>query len=313
MNGLLRNHENSDVDLSKYPHTVISNKEVKMKLYLPDPENGLYRATRFDWSGMIGSVQYKGHEYFGYWKDTHDPLVHEDIVGPVEAYIKPGLGYREAVPGGKFIRIGIGVIEKPNESSYRWNETYTILDHGKWMIDKRKDWISFTHVLGSDIGYGYIYKKTVRLKNDGFAIEHQLKNTGEKTIETDQFNHNFFMIDNEQSGPSFSVSFPFAISTEHDLKGIMEARGNELVFLKDLGENSVYMVLDGYGKDVEDHQFTVVNNKSGAGVTCSVDKPLTRMVFWTMKTTVCPENSVRIFVEPGQEQEWTSYYTLFVK
>ncbi len=33
--------------------------------HLPDAENGMYRATRFDWSGVIGSVKYKGHEYLG--------------------------------------------------------------------------------------------------------------------------------------------------------------------------------------------------------------------------------------------------------
>src|SRR5210317_1311194 len=80
-------------NFDQFPHTVISNSEVEMKVYLPDSEKGLYRATRFDWSGVIGSVQYKGHEYFGYWKDTHDPLFHEDLPGPVEGYIKPGLGY----------------------------------------------------------------------------------------------------------------------------------------------------------------------------------------------------------------------------
>jgi hypothetical protein len=89
-----------EVDFEQYLSTVISNDEVQLKVYLPDSENGLYRATRFDWSGVIGSVQYKGHEYFGYWKETHDPLFHEDLSGPVEGYIEPGLGYAEAEPGG---------------------------------------------------------------------------------------------------------------------------------------------------------------------------------------------------------------------
>ena len=87
------------IDFNHFPSLAISNDEVRMKVYLPDPENGLYRGTRFDWSGVIGSVQYKGHEYFGYWKETHDPLVHEDLSGPVEGFIDPGLGYKEAEPG----------------------------------------------------------------------------------------------------------------------------------------------------------------------------------------------------------------------
>ena len=196
------------VDLEHYPNTVISNNEVQMKVYLPDPEKGLYRATRFDWSGVIGSVQYKGHEYFGYWKDTHDPLFHEDLTGPVEGFIEPGLGYDDAAPGGHFIRLGVGILEKRDEKEYQSKDTYNILDHGKWKIEHGEDWLRFTHEIKSEIGYGYIYEKKIKLKSNGFVIGHKLQNTGEKAIETDQFNHNFFVIDNTQSGPDFKISFP---------------------------------------------------------------------------------------------------------
>ncbi|UCG28981.1 MAG: hypothetical protein JSV24_06365, partial [Bacteroidales bacterium] len=293
--------------------TVISNDEIQMKVYLPDPEKGLYRATRFDWSGVIGSVKYKGHEYFGYWKETHDPMFHEDLTGPVEGYIEPGLGYADAEPGGKFIRIGVGIIEKGDEPEYNWRKTYNILDHGKWTIDNGKDWITFTHEINSDFGYGYIYQKTIQLKSNGFFIEHKLKNTGQKTIETDQFNHNFFMIDAEKSGPAFNISFPFTISTEDDLKGYLEIKDKNLYFIKELKDTSVFLELSRYSGEVMDHQVTVINRKSGAGVTFTVDKPLSRLVFWACETTLSPENSIWISVGSGEEENWISDYTLFVK
>lgn len=302
-----------ELDFEQYPSTVISNSEVLIKVYLPIPEEGLYRATRFDWSGVIGSVQYRGHEYFGYWKETHDPKFHEDLAGPVEGYIEPGLGYAEAEPGGKFIRIGVGIIEKADEPEYNWKETYKILDHGKWTIDQGKDWITFTHEIKSDFGYGYLYQKSIKLKSNGFSLEHKLQNTGKKVIETDQFNHNFFMIDGEQTGPPFSISFPYAITTEDDLKGYVEIKDKDLYFIKELEDNSVFLELSGYGGNVSDHQVTVINRKSGAGVTFTVDKPLFRMAFWACETTLSPENSIWISVEPGEEEEWTSDYTLFVK
>ena len=301
------------MDFEQFPSTVISNNEVRMKVYLPDPEKGFYRATRFDWSGVISSVQYKGHEYFGYWKETHDPLFHEDLTGPVEGYIEPGLGYADAEPGGKFIRIGVGIIEKEDETEYNWRRTYKILDHGKWQIDHGEDWLTFSHEINSDIGYGYIYKKTIKLKSNGFTIEHKLQNTGIKTIETDQFNHNFFMIDGEHSGPPFNISFPYSISTNDDLKGYLKIKDNDLVFTKELDNNSVFLELRGYSGEVTDHQVTVFNHKSGAGVTFNLDKPLFRMVFWACETTLSPENSIWISVLPGEEEVWTSDYTLFVK
>ena len=57
-----------------------------MHLYLPDTVIGSYRAARFDWSGIVYSLEYEGHQYYGEWKSTHDPLVHEDIQGPVESF-----------------------------------------------------------------------------------------------------------------------------------------------------------------------------------------------------------------------------------
>jgi len=299
-------------DIEQFPTALISNSDIQMKVYLPDPEKGFYRGTRFDWSGVIGSVQYKGHEYFGYWKATHDPLVHEDLTGPVEGFIDPGLGYNDAKPGGKFIRIGVGILEREDEPEYNWMKTYKILDHGKWKIDQGEGWLSFTHEITSDIGYGYIYKKTIRLKNNHFIIEHNLRNTGAKVIETDQFNHNFFMIDHEQSGTSFTVSFPYAVSTSDDLKGYVEIKDKDLNFIKKIEKSSVFLELSGYSHEIADHKVTVLNRNSGAGVTFTVDRPLTRMAFWACETTLCPENFIQISVAPGAEESWTSEYTLFV-
>lgn len=302
-----------NLDFSAYPSLEISNAHVHMKVYLPDPENGLYRATRFDWSGIIGSVTYREHEYFGYWKDTHDPLFHEDLSGPAEGFIKPGLGYQEAKPGEGFIRLGVGVLEKLDEAEYDWMGTYPILDHGHWNIDHGENWIKFTHELQSDLGYAYRYTKTIRLKKNGFSLEHSLQNKGEKIIETDQFNHNFFMIDGQKSGRAFQLEFPFSVFSADDPKGYVELEGKQLTFINDIKKGgSVYLTLEGFGTEIKDHQVTVVNRESGAGVTFTMDKPLHRLAFWACETTLCPENFIWISLAPGEEETWTADYRLFV-
>lgn len=303
-------------NFSQYPQTQIENDHVTMKLFLPDPEKGLYRATRFDWSGIIGSLKYKDHEYFGYWKNTHDPKIHEDLTGPAESYNDSGPGFDEAGPGGKFIRIGIGVIEKPDNKPFEIFKTYDIVDHGIWDVEKGKDWIEFKQTLESDIGYGYVYTKRIQLKTDGpgFIMTHVLENTGAKTIKTDQYNHNFFMIDGQLSGPAIHVEFPYDISTENDLRDAMEIKGKDLRFIKDFAKGeSIWMEFKGYGNAVDDHHVAVKNEKTGAGVRFRVDKPLYKMVFWACQTTYCPENFIMIHVEPGKTDKWTSEYTLFVE
>ena len=38
---------------SDFPEAVISNGQVSARLYLLDSERGYYRASRFDWAGVI--------------------------------------------------------------------------------------------------------------------------------------------------------------------------------------------------------------------------------------------------------------------
>ena len=114
------------------PAADISNGQLRARLWLPDPEKGFYRGTRFDWSGSIANLSYQGHTYFGAWFVRYDPAVHDVAwipgnngyaagkasadVGPVEEFTGPGNsapGYDEAKPGGTFLRIGVGALRKP--------------------------------------------------------------------------------------------------------------------------------------------------------------------------------------------------------
>ena len=95
----------------------ITNGTLTATLYLPDAEQGYYRATRFDWSGQVANLEYKGHNFFGQWFDRYDPKLHDAILGPVEEFLTDGkgLGYDEVKPGESFVKIGVGAIRKPEE------------------------------------------------------------------------------------------------------------------------------------------------------------------------------------------------------
>ena len=49
--------------------------------------------------------------------EGYDPKLHDSIMGPVEEFITgtSSVGYDEARSGGTFIRIGVGVVKKPEE------------------------------------------------------------------------------------------------------------------------------------------------------------------------------------------------------
>ena len=86
---------------ANYPKASISNGPVQAVLYLPDAKNGYYRASRFDWSGVIPCLAYKGHTYFGIWFSHYDPMLADAIAGPVEEFRSTdgALDYGQAKPG----------------------------------------------------------------------------------------------------------------------------------------------------------------------------------------------------------------------
>ena len=71
-----------------------------------------------------------------------------------------------------------------------------------------------------------------------------MKNTGRKVIETNQYNHNFFVIDHEVVGPDVVVKFAFTPVPARGFNDRAEVRGQEIIFPRELqGKNGVFSEL----------------------------------------------------------------------
>jgi hypothetical protein len=310
------------------PSASIANGEIRARLYLPDANRGFYRGTRFDWSGVIHSLQYKGHDYYGPWFDRRDPPVHdfayqgpEIVAGAASAITGPAdefapLGWEQAQPGGTFVKIGVGALRRPDTAAYDAYRPYEAADRGKWTIRKSRDAVEFTHVLSdSSSGYGYVYHKTVRLTagKPEMVLEHRLKNTGARTIETSVYNHNFLVLDRQAPGAGLTITVPFAIRTGHPPDAALAAiRGNQVVYQKTLADHDmVAMPVEGFGASAKDYEIRIENSKLGAGVRINGDRPLVRAYLWSIRSVVSFEPFIAIAVKPGEEFTWSSRYTYY--
>jgi hypothetical protein len=294
------------------PQAEISNGSVRAKLYLPDAKTGYYQATRFDWAGIIASLEYKGHNYFGQWFERYDPKIHDAITGPVESF--SAMGYHDAKPGGTFVRIGVGALRKPEEQGVNDFNTYTIVDGGKWRIHKSRDAVEFTQELKDASEYAYIYRKTLRLAKDKpiLVLEHRLKNTGKRSIESSVYEHNFFVMDGQPAGPDFVIKFPFEPRSTADLGRLAAIRGKDLTYLAELEKGQyVFTTLEGYSGSAKDNDLRVENRKSGAGIRQTGDRPMSKLNFWSIRSTVCPEPFIDVRVEPGKEFNWRISYEFY--
>ena len=123
--------------LMNFPQTEISNGLIQAKIYLPDAKQGYYQGTRFDWSGNMPSLKYAGHEYFGQWFTTYSPEIHDVIMGPVEEFT--ALDYADTKPGDNFVKIGVGVLTKPDEKPYAFRKVLSCCQSGQMDCENKPD------------------------------------------------------------------------------------------------------------------------------------------------------------------------------
>lgn len=300
------------------PRATTSNGIVKAVVLLPDAKNGYYRGARFDWSGVIGCVTYEGHNYFGVWFPKYDPTYHDSITGPAEEFraadVESAPGYDKASPGGIFVKPGVGALRRINEGPFSFAAPYPLVDGGKWTVHVGRHQVTFRQDLNTQIGTSYIYKKKLKLESSEpvLTIEHELKNTGTETIDTQVYNHDFFMLDGAPTGPGMTIRFPFTPKTDKPLGNGAHLEGKQIVYSRELeAGQSAFATITGYSERPSDFDFVVENTRTGVGVEESGSLPLSRVVFWSMRTTICPEAFVHIQVAPGQTVRWTIRYRFY--
>ena len=305
---------------NEFPKAVISNGSVQAVIYLPDPQKGYYRSTRFDWSGVVPCLTYKGHNYFGVWFNHYDPMINDAITGPVEEFRSSdglsSINYADAKPGELFLKPGVGMERKVDDSSYKFGYPYPIVDGGKWTVHARKDQVTFTQTLRSGQGYAYIYEKTLRLDKHQpiLIIEHKLKNTGTKLIDSQVYDHDFYMIDSVPTGPGMAVHFAFTPQAEKSMEPLAKIDGKDIVYLHEIApRQAAASYLTGYSSNPADYDFTVENRNTGVGVEQTSSSPISLFNFWSIHTTICPEAYIHVNAGPGETASWNIHYRFFAK
>lgn len=303
------------VDTTSCPHADLVSGPLHARFYLPDARTGFYRSTRFDWSGVISGLDYNGHTFFGRWNSRYDPTLNDAIMGPVESFSP--VGYGQAQPGGAFLELGVGVLTRPDTAAYSQFRYYPIQNPGYWNVTKVPGAIAFRQDLNA-AGYSYVYIKTILLDpaQPRLTITHTLKNTGTQPLESDVFNHNFFVIDTLDVAPGRVLKLPWTPVTKPENQNLFDSlaavRGDSIVILQPFtGRRSFYTLLSGYSDKAADYDLRLEERRSGVGVRIRCDRPLVKLAYWASHKTACPEPFIHIKAAPGETVTWTLTYDFY--
>lgn len=296
-----------------YPSILLKNGIISARVFVPHHEKGFYRATRFDWAGIIKSLEFKGHNYFGPWYEQHDPFIHDSITGPVEEFSP--VGYSGGIPGKSFLKPGVGELKNDSEDSFNKFKTYSISDYGLRDLDASDNEITFSHYITSG-NYAYDYRKKLSLMpgEPVMEISHALVNTGDSILTTTVSNHNFFVIDGHETGPSFRLILPYPLKFADSSRtgDIPVIKNNILEFRRELRKDEtlspgfieVPVTVTGFDVRIE-------NINSGAGVDIKGDARLSGLYLWAACRTICPEPYIHINIPPGSTFNWYFRYKFY--
>jgi len=304
--------------LASAPVVTISNGQIIAKIARIDAAQGFYNGTRFDQAGVVTSLTLNGQEFYGPWFEKTAPevldytYVGEDIVagpdsavsGPVEEFAPLDF---EAKPG-LFIKPGVGVLYQPDTQPYDHYRHYRVLDAGQRSTKITKTGMTFTQVL-ANTGYGYVYEKSLTLVpgKPQLLITHRLRNTGQKTISTSVYDHNFLRLVPGNGG--VKVTFPFPLATANPPPAdLIRLQGSSLTYLRPMANKErVSFLATGFGKTATDYDFTIAGG--GANVRIQGDQPVTRMNIFSVDRVQSVEPYIAIDLAPGAEKRWTYSYT----
>jgi len=294
--------------LAGYPEVTLTNGAMSARVYLPDATNGYYRGPRFDGSGMIAQVNYRGHTFFGELKAPHDPLGVDYGCGPCEEFgLREPLGFREAAEGATFIKIGVGRLVKTG-TNYFFNGGYRIAEAGGWKVAHESPGrLRFEQSLSDTKGWGYEYTKELMLTDEPptLRITHTLRNTGTRRIVTDHYSHNMFIFDRVPIGKPYRLVLPFAAEATPAPSGETTLRGNVIEFGQDPLTSTFWMALTGFSTPAH-NGVRVEAPGLGLALEIKTDLAPSKYEMYAERAALCPEPFVTLDVEPGELVTWTT-------
>ena len=288
---------------------ILKNKNLEIQIDLPLAN---YMSSRFDWTGKIVSVTYKNISISGTEKMNVDDDYKYGKGFYNEFGIDGAVGYDETRQGEWFHKIGVGLLKKDG-GEYLFSRNYEIKP-AVFEVTAKPDKIIICCKSQKVNGYSYVLTKEIELAETGFIINYHLKNTGEKTIQTNEYVHNFLAVNKELTGSDYKLKFPFQIKP-----ALFEGNVNPEKKV-DIGQKEVtfngtpdeqFFFGNLSGKETVDASWELINTENKIGIKETGSFKTAKVNLWGWKHVISPELFFNIHAEPGKDVEWSRTYTVF--
>ena len=285
----------------------LNNDRLAIEIAMPGTA---YAGSRFDWTGFITQVRLDSRHTFA----AYESIIPGEGSGGIgfcnEFGLNSPIGYDEAKIGGGYLKIGIGTVirydDRPGDRTQMLD--LKIADRAEISWEHTETEAVFRAVNPEINGYRCTLQKRISLSDSCVTIAYNLKNTGRKRIQTEEYLHNFLCIDGQNLGPNYRISM--AIRPDEKMLEASSRFQPELIIGEDcLSLSRVYEGKAFYLKGKAavsgaEYSWEISEETTGCSV-CEIDsfKP-DCMAVWGTKYTVAPEVFVPIDLAPVEECSW---------
>lgn len=276
-----------------------------------------YKGSRFDWNGLVSSIQFQGIQLLGQEKPffQRNARIFGRGLHNEFGIIRP-LGYDECSSGEWFPKIGVGWLKR-DENPYFFFTQYPVEPVATVCNKIDETRAVFTSDSGVRNGWGWHYTKEIEVEGASFTIRYSLENTGTKIIETDEYVHNFMCIHNKKIGANYVLEFPFDLDTSRcleivDPENLLSVTGKS-VRLKETASKQFYLGGLSQGlteKDGLAAQWTLKEKTSGISVSETGSFTPSGVHLWGWTKVISPEVFFSFRIEPGNVMTWERVYSI---
>lgn len=290
----------------------LKNKDIELQV---EKAGEKYRSSRFDWNGFVSSLKFHGVELLGQEKPRfqRNPAIYGRGLQN-EFGINKCIGYNDCAVGEWFPKIGTGWLKK-DDKPYFFYTQYELEELSFASKVTGDSEAIFACDSGERNGYAYRYTKQITLENSGFSITYSLENKGKKTLDTNEYVHNFLCIGAQRIDCPYSLSFPWKLDPSrfaetNNPDGILLPNGNRIEVTGKTGKQFYLGGLSAGATKKSGLAAEWVLEHTGKKIRLEEKSPFEpeAVHLWGWKSVISPEVFISVRAEPGKTVTWKRVY-----
>ncbi len=279
----------------------ITLKSGNMEIQVLKPYSPVYTRTRFNHAGIVSSILYKGVQFAE--PEQRDPSRSTTGGIGLSGQINCLTPEEEAREGEQFLRLGIGVMTRQKELIHFSKDAP--YDKLNIRVDAGTDSATFVTTSPKVNGYAYEEKRVITVSDNSITMSVQLKNTGDKTFEGNEYNHNFLSLGGLTVGPDYHLELPLCKGFDKMTETCGLTQDGQGVTWEKTPERPFYWQFDEVSDQKTDYAWKLCHQNSPRTVREIIDFVPEHITVWGTADCACTEVFVPFKLLPGEGIKWS--------